>query len=51
VQGGTLERTYPDGKKVKSERKTGEALWLGLDTYAVKNIGKTTVVLVGTEVK
>lgn len=51
VKGGTLERTYPDGRKTKVERKAGTAEWLDRDTYAVKNIGKTTVVLIGTEVK
>ena len=51
VKGGTLERTYPDGKKTKVERKTGTAEWNERDTYSVKNIGKTTVVLIGTEVK
>jgi hypothetical protein len=51
VKGGTLLRTYPDGKTVKSERKTGAAEWLDRDTYAVKNIGKTEVVLVAVEGK
>jgi hypothetical protein len=51
AKGGTLERTYPDGRKTKLERKAGTAEWLGHDTYSVKNIGKTTVVLIGTEVK
>jgi hypothetical protein len=51
VKGGTLERTYPDGRKTIVERKTGTAEWDERDTYSVKNVGKTTVVLVGTEVK
>ena len=46
LQGGTVERTYPDGKKEKIERKTGEVIVAGPDkqAYFVKNIGKTTIV-------
>ncbi|MCX7144003.1 MAG: hypothetical protein NT123_23765 [Proteobacteria bacterium] len=51
AKGGTLERTYPDGRKTTIDRKTGTAEWNERDTYSVKNIGKTTVVLIGTEVK
>jgi hypothetical protein len=51
AKGGTLERTYPDGRKTIVDRKTGSAEWNERDTYSVKNIGKTTVVLIGTEVK
>ena len=45
VQGGTLERTLPDGKKVKVETKTGDTRWLDAETCAVTNVGKSEVVL------
>ena len=47
LQGGTLERIYPDGKKEKLELKTGQVRYLEpskAGNYQVKNIGKTTVV-------
>jgi len=46
LQGGTQERNYPDGKKEKVERKTGEVFVLGPDkqAYFIKNIGNTTIV-------
>lgn len=47
-KGGTLERTYSDGKKEKLELKDGMVRWnepsKGGVTYTVKNIGKTEVV-------
>ena len=49
VKGGTLERTYADGKKVKIELKTGMVRYLEpskgpSDKYTTKNIGNTEVV-------
>jgi hypothetical protein len=48
LQGGTLERTYSDGKKEKLDLKTGTVRYLeptkGGATYTVKNIGTTEVV-------
>jgi len=47
LQGGTLERTYPDGKKEKFEVKTGDVRYLSPAKgpgYSVKNVGKTNVV-------
>ena len=48
IKGGTLERTYADGKKEKTELKAGTVRYLepskGGATYTVKNIGKTEVV-------
>ena len=53
LQGGTQERIYPDGKKEKVERKTGEVFVAGPDTqaYAIKNIGKTTMVTYTVNIK
>lgn len=48
IQGGTLERTYADGKKEKIELKAGTVRFLeptkGGATYTVKNIGNTEIV-------
>lgn len=45
LKGGTLQRTYPDGKVEKYERKTGEVREAGPDApYKVKNVGKSDVV-------
>ena len=44
LTGGTLLRTYPDGKTEKIVEKTGEARESGPDPiYTPKNIGKTTI--------
>ena len=44
LKGGTLERTYEDGKKEAVPWKTGEARLISEERpYAVKNIGKTVV--------
>ena len=51
VKGGTLERTSKDGKKTVVVRKAGSAVWLEADSDAVKNIGKTTFVVVSVQVK
>jgi hypothetical protein len=49
LKGGTLERTYADGKKEKIEVKTGTVRYLepakGAGAkYTVKNIGNTEIV-------
>ena len=46
VKAGTLERTSKDGKKAVYERKQGSAHYLEADSDVVKNIGKTTFVVV-----
>jgi hypothetical protein len=45
VQGGTFQRTYPDGKKVIVVTKTGEWRWLEKEKYSFINAGKTEIVL------
>ena len=48
LKGGTLERTYADGRKEKIELKAGMVRYLepskGSAGYTVKNIGNTDVV-------
>jgi len=51
VKGGTIERTSKDGKKTVAERKAGTSAWLEADSDAVKNIGKTTFVVVTIRLK
>ena len=51
VKGGTFTRTYPDGKKVKIETKTGEWRWLDKETYSFENTGKTEIILQGVTLK
>ena len=53
IQGGTLERTYADGRKEKVERKTGEVRVAGPDkeAYYITNIGKTTTVSYVVQIK
>src|SRR5262245_54939220 len=53
LKGGTLERTYTDGKKESVTYKTGEVKEVPAATapYAVKNTGKSTVVLYTVAVK
>jgi hypothetical protein len=42
MKGGTLERTYADGKKETNTRKTGEVVFNAqIPAYTTKNIGKT----------
>ena len=46
LKGGTLERTFADGKKEKRTYKTGEVhINEPGPQYSNKNVGKTTVVL------
>ena len=53
LKGGTQERIYPDGKKEKVERKTGEVFVAGPDkqAYSVKNVGKTTIMTYTVNIK
>ena len=53
LSGGTLLRTYADGKTEKVERKTGSVVVAGPDkqAYFNKNIGKTTVVFYTVNIK
>ena len=51
VKSGTLERTTKDGKKTVYERKAGASAWLEADSDVVKNIGKTTFVVVSVTPK
>ena len=51
VKGGTLERTSKDGKKTVVERKAGTAIWLEADSDVVKNIGKSTFVVLSVQLK
>ena len=45
VKGGTFVRTYPDGKKVTVQTKTGEWRWLPKESYSFVNTGKTEIIL------
>ena len=53
LSGGTLERTYADGKKEVRERKTGSVAVAGPDKQAFynTNTGKTTVVFYTVTIK
>ena len=51
VKSGTLERTSKDGKKTVVERKAGTAIWLEADSDVVKNIGKSTFVVLSVQLK
>jgi len=42
---GTIEHTFPDGKTEKIAWKACDVRWFGRETFAVKNIGETDVVL------
>lgn len=46
LKGGTIQRTYPDGKTEKIEYKTGDVRLAGPDpVFKGKNVGKTEIVL------
>lgn len=52
LSGGTLTRIYPDGKTESIVWKTGEVKYFdATPEYAVKNTGKTKVVLYGVRPK
>jgi hypothetical protein len=48
---GTMERTYPDGKKEKVEWKAGDTKYFPKETFANKNVGKTELVLYSVNLK
>ena len=48
---GKLERTTKDGKKIAYERKAGTAHYLEADSDVVKNVGKSTYVVIGVTYK
>lgn len=53
LQGGTIMRTYADGKTEKIERKTGQVA-VGMpekQAWSVKNVGKTTIVTYDVVIK
>jgi hypothetical protein len=52
IKGGTLERTYEDGKKENIVWKTGESRIISEERpYALKNVGKTVVHLLVVQPK
>jgi len=48
---GTMERTYPDGKKETVKWTAGEVKYFPKDNFANKNIGKKEMVLFVTNLK
>jgi quercetin dioxygenase-like cupin family protein len=50
IAGGKMEFTEKDGKKIKSELKTGMSTVVPADTHSVKNIGNTTAKVLLVEV-
>ena len=52
LKGGTILRTYADGKTEKHEWKTGEVQIRGAEgAYATKNVGKSEIVLYVVQIK
>jgi hypothetical protein len=51
VTDGTMERTYPDGKKETVNWKAGEVRWFPKETFSNKNVGKKEIVLFVVEPK
>jgi len=52
VRGGTTERTFADGSKEVSERKTGETVLVTEKRpYSLKNTGKTTIHVITIRLK
>jgi len=50
IAGGNTEFTGKDGKKVTMDMKPGTAAIVAADTHSVKNIGKTTMIVLLVEV-
>jgi len=48
---GTMERTYPDGKKETIHWKAGEVKYLPKETFSNKNVGKAEMVFFITGLK
>jgi hypothetical protein len=51
ITGGTMMRTYPDGKTEKVVWKTGDTKWFPKETFGNKNVGKTVVKLLVVQPK
>jgi hypothetical protein len=51
VTDGTMERTYPGGKKETVNWKAGEVRWFPKETFSNKNVGKKEIVLFVVEPK
>jgi hypothetical protein len=52
LKGGTLQRTYPDGKTELSVYKTGQVKFFEADgPYLLKNTGKSEIVLYTVSLK
>ena len=52
VNGGTFERTYADGSKEVTPRKTGDTVLIKEKRpYSVKNVGTTTIHLIEVVLK
>ncbi|MGE0641418.1 MAG: DinB family protein [Thermoanaerobaculia bacterium] len=51
TSGGKLEFTLADGTKHIVEAKTGETIFVPAEAHSVKNVGKSTVRAVATELK
>jgi quercetin dioxygenase-like cupin family protein len=51
VTGGTIEITPKDGKPATMELKAGDVVYMEPVTHMGKNVGKTTIKLVVTELK
>ena len=52
LKGGTLQRSYADGKKETVVWKTGEVRWtVPSPAYTAKNIGKTEILLYVVQLK
>ena len=51
LSGGTLQRTYADGKKETVHWKAGDVKYAPKATFVNKNVGKTEVVLFVTTLK
>jgi hypothetical protein len=48
---GSLEKTFPDGRKETITWKAGEVKYNPKETYAQKNVGKTDLVLYSITIK
>ncbi len=48
---GTMEKTFPDGKKETITYKTGDVKYFPKETFSNKNTGKTEMVLYVVTVK
>ncbi len=51
LAGGTLEFTLADGSKHSKEAKSGQTFFVPAEAHSLKNVGKSVVKLVSTELK